>query len=63
MEGVDLFSLDGQQAILCRAGNSTGKDVKLFLRTAYCVLEAGEKCTASRTGSCTAQGTGAQQGA
>ncbi|CAE7324342.1 unnamed protein product [Symbiodinium sp. CCMP2456] len=38
--GVDLFSLDGQQAILCRAGNSTGKDVKRFLRTANCVLEA-----------------------
>eukprot|EP00439_Symbiodinium_sp_Y106_P074417 s585_g14.t1 len=24
--GVDLFSLDDQQAILCRAGNSTGKE-------------------------------------
>ncbi|CAE7745794.1 irc3 [Symbiodinium sp. CCMP2592] len=42
--GVDLFSLDGQQAILCRAGNSTGKNVKRFLRTAHCVLEA-PRCT------------------
>ncbi|CAE7323090.1 FP2 [Symbiodinium sp. KB8] len=24
--GVDLFSLDGQQALLCRAGNATNKD-------------------------------------
>ncbi|CAE7323110.1 unnamed protein product [Symbiodinium sp. KB8] len=38
--GVDLFSLDGQQVILCRAGNSTGRDVKRFLRTANCFFEA-----------------------
>ena len=48
MEGVDLFSLDGERAILCRAGNSSGKDVKRFLRTAHCVLEAGETCTSKR---------------
>ena len=53
MEGVDLFSLDGQQAILCRAGNSKGKDVKRFLRTANCLFEAGEKCTSSWKRSCT----------
>ncbi|CAE7440951.1 unnamed protein product [Symbiodinium microadriaticum] len=38
--GVDLFSLDGQRAILCRAGNATGRDVKRFLRTAKCLFEA-----------------------
>ncbi|CAE7240286.1 unnamed protein product [Symbiodinium microadriaticum] len=38
--GVDLFGLDGQQALLCRAGNSTGRDVKRFLRTANCLFEA-----------------------
>ncbi|CAE7249236.1 unnamed protein product [Symbiodinium sp. CCMP2456] len=38
--GVDLFSLDGQRAILCRAGNATGQDVKRFLRTSKCLFEA-----------------------
>ncbi|CAE7405594.1 irc3, partial [Symbiodinium sp. KB8] len=38
--GVDLFSLDGQQALLCRAGNCTNKEVKRFLRTASCLFEA-----------------------
>ncbi|CAE7232649.1 FP2, partial [Symbiodinium sp. KB8] len=42
--GVDLFSLDGQQALLCRAGNSTGREVKRFLRTANCLFEVDEKC-------------------
>ncbi|CAE7240293.1 unnamed protein product, partial [Symbiodinium microadriaticum] len=40
--GVDLFSLDGQQALLCRAGNSTGREVKRFLRTANCLFEVDE---------------------
>ena len=38
--GVDLFSLDGQRAILCRAENATHRDVKRFLRTATCVCKA-----------------------
>ena len=33
--------MDGQRAILCRAGNATGRDVKRFLRTAKCLFEAG----------------------
>ncbi|CAE7356936.1 Ken-052 [Symbiodinium necroappetens] len=40
--GVDLFSLDGKRAVLCRAGNATHKDVRRFLRTAKCVNEAGK---------------------
>ena len=39
---MDLFSLDGQQALLCRAGNCTNKEVKRFLRTASCLFEVGE---------------------
>ncbi|CAE7948686.1 unnamed protein product, partial [Symbiodinium sp. KB8] len=42
--GVDLFSLDGKRAVLCRAGNATHEDVKRFLRTANCVCEAPQ-CT------------------
>ncbi|CAE7570386.1 unnamed protein product [Symbiodinium sp. CCMP2456] len=42
--GVDLFSLDGKRAVLCRAGNATHKDVKRFLRTANCVCQAPQ-CT------------------
>ncbi|CAE7252991.1 unnamed protein product [Symbiodinium sp. CCMP2592] len=38
--GADLFSLDGERAILCRAGNATSQDVKRFLRTAKCLFEA-----------------------
>ena len=60
MEGVDLFSLDGQQALLCRAGNATNKDVKRFLRTANCLFEVGEK-GAHPAGKLAV--TGAQQGA
>ncbi|CAE7192775.1 unnamed protein product [Symbiodinium sp. CCMP2456] len=42
--GVDLFSLDGKRAVLCRAGNASHEDVKRFLRTAKCVSEASQ-CT------------------
>ncbi|CAE7218414.1 unnamed protein product [Symbiodinium sp. CCMP2592] len=42
--GVDLFSLDGKRAVLCRAGNATHQDVKRFLRTANCVCKAPQ-CT------------------
>eukprot|EP00439_Symbiodinium_sp_Y106_P017297 s2939_g2.t1 len=40
LAGVDLFSLDGKRAVLCRAGNATHQDVKRFLRTANCVCKA-----------------------
>ena len=40
--GVDLCSLDGKRAILCRADNATLQDVKRFLRTARCLAEAGQ---------------------
>ena len=40
--GVDLCSLDGERAILCRVDNATVQDVKRFLRTARCMIEAGQ---------------------
>ena len=40
MAGVDLFSLDGRRAILCRPSNATHQDVKRFLRTARVVCKA-----------------------
>ncbi|CAE7774494.1 PHPT1 [Symbiodinium necroappetens] len=42
--GVDLCSLDGKRAILCRVDNATLQDVKRFLRTARCMGEAPQ-CT------------------
>eukprot|EP00439_Symbiodinium_sp_Y106_P081998 s585_g21.t1 len=42
--GVDLFSLDGKTAVLCRAADATLEDVKRFLRTAKCISEAAQ-CT------------------
>ncbi|CAE7208933.1 unnamed protein product [Symbiodinium sp. CCMP2456] len=42
--GVDLCSLDGNRAILCRVDNATLQDVKRFLRTARCLGE-DPQCT------------------
>ena len=40
LRGVDLLSLDGQHATLCRAGNVTHRDVKRFVRTARWACKA-----------------------
>ncbi|CAE7433920.1 unnamed protein product [Symbiodinium microadriaticum] len=49
--GVDLCSLDGERAILCRVDNATVQDVKRFLRTARCMIEAPQ-CTLWTLRSC-----------
>ena len=43
------------------AENSTGKDVKRFLRMANCLSEARKKCTSSWKGNCTARVRGASK--
>ena len=45
LAGVDLLSLDGKHAVLCRTGNATQQDVKRFLRTANCICKAARSPT------------------
>ncbi|CAE7911379.1 irc3 [Symbiodinium necroappetens] len=52
--GVDLLSIDGSKAVLCRCGEANGtaslRDIKRFLRTARWVCKADELVLVTRWG-------------